>query len=137
MSLFSRYIEKETLIITDGHFSNLEAVHSNGCYHQIVNHSRNLKTIDGFHTNNIENLWSLLKYERTKRRGILKSSLDIFLCEFKFRYLFLKENTSEQIKNAFNRIVEIFVSPSRLWANRIQKKIFFTPSSDTKKIFNI
>ncbi|KAG0441330.1 hypothetical protein DMUE_1126 [Dictyocoela muelleri] len=77
--LFKNFIKTGTLIITDGHTSYPRAVRSNHCHHKVVNHSRGFKNIEGFHTNNIENLWSILKYEINKRRGVVKTSLERFL----------------------------------------------------------
>ncbi len=103
--LFQNYIEKGTLIITDGHASYPGAVRLNECEQQVVNHPRGFKNAEGFHTNNIENLWSILKYEIKKRRGVLKISLKNFLEEFKFRYINLRSGSSEEINRAFSSIV--------------------------------
>lgn len=112
-ALFLEHIESETVIITDGHASYPGAVRNNRCLHQIVNHSRGFKNVEGFHTNNIENLWSLLKYERTKRRGVLKVSLTTFLKEFRYRYQYMRSSTSVEISAAFNDILSYLFSQCR------------------------
>ncbi|KAG0434807.1 hypothetical protein DMUE_5018 [Dictyocoela muelleri] len=109
-ALFDRYIEKVSIIITDNHASYPGAVLNNQFSHLIVNHSQGFKNIEGFHTNNIENLWSLLKYERAKRRGVLKSSLEDFLLEFKFRYKYLRKNYTQEIFEAFSNIITFLLS---------------------------
>jgi hypothetical protein len=56
--------------------------------------------LEGFHTNNIENLWSIIKYEIKRRKGIPKSSIQCFVEEFAFRYSVSKkwENVGFLIK---------------------------------------
>lgn len=53
---------------------------------QVVNHIIWHKNIDGFHTKNFENLWTLMKYEIRKRNGVLFRNIFNFLNEFNFRY---------------------------------------------------
>lgn len=109
-ALFKRYIKEETIIVTDGHLSYPGAVRANNCYHQVVNHSRGFKNINGFHTNNIENLWSILKYEINKRRGVKKSALSTFLIEFKFRYENLRKLDTFILQDLFAEIINFLCS---------------------------
>ncbi|KAG0437475.1 hypothetical protein DMUE_3667 [Dictyocoela muelleri] len=76
--LFNIYIEKESIIITYGHASYPIAVQNIQYSHRIVNHSKGFVNIEGFHTNDIENLWYLFKYEIKKSRGVLKRALNNF-----------------------------------------------------------
>ncbi|KAI5150406.1 hypothetical protein ENBRE01_1480 [Enteropsectra breve] len=62
-NLFARYINRGTTVITDGHASYPGAVRSIDGIHIVVNHSIGFRNSEGYHTNNIENLWSLIKYE--------------------------------------------------------------------------
>ena len=75
MSLLERHVLPFTTVISDVHRSYPRAVANINGAHIIVNHSVGFKNAEGFHTNNIENLWSLLKYKIKKRRGVLKSNL--------------------------------------------------------------
>ncbi len=114
-SIFKKYIERGSTIITDGHAFYPGAVSINGSIHQKVNHFRGFVNIEGFHTNNIEKVWSLLKYERRKRRGVLKSSLCDFLLEFRFRYGFLRNNTRTELFEAFTMIVDFFFQKIKIY----------------------
>lgn len=67
-NLLERHINPGTLVITDGHASYPGAVQYISGIHKVVNHSIGFKNEEGFHTNNIENLWSLIKYEIGKRK---------------------------------------------------------------------
>lgn len=104
--LFRRNIAPNAVIVTDGHKSYPSAVsHING-HHIIVNHSIGFKNIDGFHTNNIENLWSLLKYEIKRRRGVISTNIPQFLNEFWFRYTRIRTRTRNEVFNAWNSVVD-------------------------------
>jgi hypothetical protein len=104
--LFSRHIAPGSTIITDGHRYYPSAVAYIQGHHIIVNHSYGFKNIEGFHTNNIENLWSLLKYEVKKRRGVLKSNTQVFLNEFWLRYTRIRSRTKQEVFDAWNAIVD-------------------------------
>ena len=54
--------------------------------HIVVNHSAGFRNAEGFHTNNVENLWSIFKYEVERRRGIKMTAMQAFIEEFSFRY---------------------------------------------------
>jgi hypothetical protein len=62
-NLFKKYVNEGTTVKTDGHLSYPKAVKSINGKHIVVNHSTGFKNDEGFHTNLIENFWSILKYE--------------------------------------------------------------------------
>lgn len=103
---FKKTVLESTTVISDGHPSYSGAVNEIKGVHIVVNHSLGFRNQDGFTTNNIENLWSLIKYEIKKRKGILKVNLQKFLQEFSFRYCFLREKSSSEILVMFNEIME-------------------------------
>jgi ISXO2-like transposase domain len=105
-NLFERHIIPYTTIVTDGHQSYPGAVRHIGGRHIIVNHSKGFTNIDGFHTNNIENLWSLMKYEIKRRKGIRKTCISAFLEEFHLRYCYLRSKTQEEVVFMWNKIVD-------------------------------
>lgn len=107
--LFLKYVSEGTTVITDGHRSYPNAVKTIKGIHHVVNHSSGFKNKDGFHTNDIENVWSQLKYLIKKRKGVLKSNIPIFLKEFIFRYTFLK-NKEFLYSNFLKIIIFIFKS---------------------------
>lgn len=104
--LFESNIKKFSTIITDGHPSYPGAVSHIEGTHIIVNHSKGFKNAEGFHTNNIENLWSIMKYEIKRRRGVLKSNISNFLCEFKYRYENLRKRSQSEIRRCWNEIID-------------------------------
>ena len=58
---------------------------------------------EGEHTNTIENLWSHLKSEIRKGRGVARANIDDFLIDFKLKKMF-KMNTNET--NLYNVFLE-------------------------------
>ncbi|KCZ77306.1 hypothetical protein H311_01686 [Anncaliia algerae PRA109] len=106
INIFRKYIHNGTTVVTDGFRSYPSAVASIEGIHIIVNHSLGFRNRDGFHTNNIENLWSILKYEIKKRRGILRSNIEIFLNEFKMKYNLSRKRTSDEIFYLWNVLVD-------------------------------
>lgn len=107
--LFKKNLEAETIVVTDGHRSYPTAVAAVNGKHIIVNHSLGFKNEAGDHTNNIENLWSQLKYEIKKRRGIKRSNFTEFLEEWTLRYSCLKTNTDENLLSLFFEIIEYLI----------------------------
>jgi hypothetical protein len=69
------------VVHTDRHLSYPSAVRAINGVHIIVNHSSGFTNSEGFHKNEIENLWSLLKFEIGKRKGVNRSFF-VFLKEF-------------------------------------------------------
>jgi hypothetical protein len=103
--LFEENIKIGTTVITDKHISYTgEVSHVQGT-HQVVDYSIGFKNTEGFHTNNIENLWSIMKYKIKKRRGILKQNIPSFSLEFDFRYRLLKNKIRNDIINVFSDII--------------------------------
>ncbi|KCZ80987.1 hypothetical protein H312_01592, partial [Anncaliia algerae PRA339] len=54
VELFKKYIHEGTTIMTDGFRSYPSAMASINGVHKIVNHSNGFKSLEGYHTNNIE-----------------------------------------------------------------------------------
>ncbi|KCZ77594.1 hypothetical protein H311_01391, partial [Anncaliia algerae PRA109] len=106
INLFKKYIHTGTKVITDGFKSYPQAVSSINGQHIVVNHSIGFKNQDGFHINNIENLWSILKYKIKRRRGVLMSNIDIFLITFIIKYNFLRNRTRIQIFDTWNILID-------------------------------
>ncbi|KAG0440543.1 hypothetical protein DMUE_1664 [Dictyocoela muelleri] len=86
----SDHVKIGNLVITDGYTSYPKSVKNSFCSHEIVNHHKGFKNNKEYHTNNIENLWSKLKYEEKRRLRIKKSYIYLFLNEFIWRYYNLK-----------------------------------------------
>lgn len=111
-SIFLEHVNAQTTIYTDGHLSYPRAVAAVNSTHRVVNHSTGFKTAEGFHTNNIENLWSLLKYEVRRRRGVTMASAKNFIYEFSFRYMHLRHRTPSSMCFAFRALVEYLFNKS-------------------------
>ncbi|KAG0419839.1 hypothetical protein EQH57_0385 [Dictyocoela roeselum] len=103
--LIQKHVLIGTLIITDGHPSYPRSVKDSFCNHEVVNHSKEFSNKNGFHTNNIENLWSQLKYYDKKRLGVKKCYIMFFLNEFIFRYYFLKRGEYKEIGGVWYEIL--------------------------------
>ena len=108
--IFTEHINEGTIVYTDGHLSYPPAVRAIHSVHRIVNHSVGFRTIEGFHTNNIENLWSILKYDMRRRRGVSITAAESFVHEFSFRYMHLRERTSSSMCFVFRMIIEYLFS---------------------------
>ncbi|KAG0420098.1 hypothetical protein EQH57_0298 [Dictyocoela roeselum] len=94
-----------SLIITDGHPSYPRSVKDCFCAHEVVNHSREFTNKKGYHTNNIENLWSQIKFYEKKKLGVKKCYISYFLNEFIFRYYFLKRGEYKEIGKVWYKII--------------------------------
>jgi transposase-like protein len=84
--MVERYVGKGATVVTDEHVGYLNLTKL-GYVHQTVNHGKAEYVRGEFHTNGIENFWSLFK------RGIIGiyhqvsvKHLDKYLDEFEFRY---------------------------------------------------
>lgn len=104
--VFTRYIKKETVIITDGYPSYPAAVKKFGSIHKVVNHSIGFKNEEGFHTNGIENLWSHLKKTYRERAGINKKRIDLFLKEFEWKKKELLQKNEIDMEKGFLNIIK-------------------------------
>lgn len=112
-SLIQKHVKIGTLIITDGYPSYPNAVKNCLCSHEVVNHSKGFKNNLGFHTNNIENLWSLMKYEEKKRLGIKKSYINSYLEEFIFRYYNLRNGEFSEIGKVWYEVIFYMIYQDR------------------------
>jgi transposase-like protein len=72
---FIKYIQPGSIIVSDGYPSYPKAASQFGSIHEIVNHSVGFVNEDGAHTNQIENFWSHLKHDYSKRSGLLKDRI--------------------------------------------------------------
>lgn len=73
-----------TCLISDGHPSYPSVVENLGVDHKIVNHTLGFINDDGFHTNDIENLWSCMKSDMTRQHGMKRENIDEWLGDFIF-----------------------------------------------------
>lgn len=106
LQIFQENLHQGTVIISDGYSSYPNAVRRFGSRHIVVNHSRGFKNFEGFTTNNIENLWQLLKYEVKRRRGVLFVYAQRFIEEFVFRYNNLRDASQYDYITCFRNILE-------------------------------
>lgn len=105
-SIFKKYIEEESIIVTDGHKSYPFAVSQVNGSHKIVNHSKGFTNEEGDNTNSIENIWSLLKLEIHKRKGILRSNFEEFLAEFLIKYEILPIKSQLYLIQVFDEVID-------------------------------
>ncbi|KCZ81122.1 hypothetical protein H312_01414 [Anncaliia algerae PRA339] len=91
-----KYVNEKSIIHTDKHTSYIYyfAENSNKYYHDWVNHSENFVDPETYvHTQNIENLWLLLKKFK-RRKGYSKSRyLKLYLAEFDLKRRFYREES--------------------------------------------
>lgn len=80
--VIEKYLEKGSIVVTDGYSSYPSAIKELGYKHHLINHTVGFVNEDGFHTNNIENLLIRLKYEYRSRGGINECKFSLFLSEF-------------------------------------------------------
>jgi hypothetical protein len=106
VDFFKRNINDETCVKTDGHKSYPSAVRAIKGENIIVNHEEGFRNSDGYSTNLIENLWSLLKTDITARKGIKKSNMKDYIEEFIFRRRYLKTKSSDEVQKTFMIILE-------------------------------
>lgn len=111
--LFKKYCEDGSIITTDAHRSYPAAVRNINSKHNVVNHSKGFKSKEGFHTNEIESLWSQLKYPIKKRKGVLKSNIQVYLNEFEFRYKYLRRKNGTDIVLIFKLILKYIFTTNK------------------------
>ncbi|KAG0438228.1 hypothetical protein DMUE_3218 [Dictyocoela muelleri] len=83
-NLIRKHVLLATTIITDGYPSYPHAARNPLYMHKVVNHYRGFKNNAGYLTNNIENLWFLLKYYVKKRLGVKISYIMSFMMSLGF-----------------------------------------------------
>lgn len=103
-SFFNEWILPGSVVHTDSHRSYL-TLSSLGFTHFMVNHSRNLVSPDGIHTNWIEGLFGCVKKLIRKYDAGFTTvdNLELYLAEFCFRYSFESFNR----KTAFLKLISI------------------------------
>lgn len=101
------FVEENTLIKSDGHPSYPEVAKLLNCKHLVVNHQEGFCNKDGVHTNIIENLWSCLKSDTSKKHGVLRKKMDLFLHEWKWKRKNINKKEKENFQNAFLKVLEI------------------------------
>ncbi|KCZ82035.1 hypothetical protein H312_00517 [Anncaliia algerae PRA339] len=88
-------------IKTDGFASYPKAIEENKMKHIIVNHNKGFRNALGHTTNTIEGLWSLLKYDIKKRKGINRDILENYIFEFMWKYKYVKSNNNLSWNSGF------------------------------------
>jgi hypothetical protein len=76
----------------------------------VVNHSEGFITSDGIHTNNIENVWSRLKSEMSRYRGVKRTEIEPFLEKFTYRQYNINENDLNEFHEVFFRILKYLLT---------------------------
>ena len=105
-----QHILPNTMILTDSHRSYPAAIEQcNNEYtmnltHRMVNHSVEYVTVDGDHTNNIENLWSHVRSYWRTRHGVSREQLPSFLAQFSYIKHFVNKKNRISVKNSFIRL---------------------------------
>lgn len=108
LKFFRENVFVGTKIKTDGYPSYVGACDKFGSVHVVVNHSHGFRNEEGHTTNTIEGLWSILKYDIKRRKGISRSILPIFLYEFMFRKKFIKNTNPVSWYDSLMMIVHEF-----------------------------
>jgi transposase-like protein len=110
ISIFRKHVRPNSIIKTDGYPSYPSAVRAINCHHVVVNHSQGFINDDGEHTNLIENLWSHLKTEYRRRRGVRIVNMLDYLTEFEWRKKFLKYKNRKVYSSTFFRLLFTFAT---------------------------
>lgn len=79
--------------------------------HNVVDDSTGLRNIDGFHTNNIKNLLSLLKY-RIKRKRVKKENIVLF-SKWILMYIYKHQIKNKKMNFAMHRMRWVFICLKR------------------------
>lgn len=106
--VFKKFVNERSVMKTDGYPTYPNVMQKMNYIHSVVNHTLGFKNEKGEHTNNIENLWSCLKSDITRRHGVLRKNLDMFLSEWSWKRINVKNKNKEYILRAFGRF---FISP--------------------------
>lgn len=96
-SIITECITENTTVHSDMWSSYMSIFRTENDYrHETVNHSRNfVNPTTGVHTNNIENLWMLLKQSLRRKYLRNRGNLDLYLAEFCLRAKF--KNNKEKV----------------------------------------
>ncbi|KCZ74867.1 hypothetical protein H311_04163, partial [Anncaliia algerae PRA109] len=105
LGVFEQYIQKGSLIITDGYYSYTQSVKEFDSFHALINHSEGFKNGDGLTTNSIINLWSHLKKDCLERAGINKTRINLFIKEFWWLRSNIKYIKKDNIIESFSKII--------------------------------
>ncbi|KCZ74881.1 hypothetical protein H311_04149 [Anncaliia algerae PRA109] len=81
-------------IKTDGFASYPKTIEENKMKHIIVNHSKGFRNTLVHTPNTSEGLWSLLKYDINKIKGINRNILEDYTFEFIWKYKYIKSNNN-------------------------------------------
>lgn len=85
-------VNNYTIIKTDGYPSYIQPCSEKNYVHIVVNHKHGFRNEKGHTTNTIEGLWSLLKYDIKRRKGVSRNVLLEFIFEFSWRNRYVKNN---------------------------------------------
>ncbi len=81
LPIITNNVEKGATVNSDG-AKMYNKLTSLGYTHNVVYHNLNFVAQDGTHTNNIENVWSMLKIDNRNRHGAIKSMKEQHLQQF-------------------------------------------------------
>ena len=85
LPIINKFIVRGSKIYNDEHRS-YHCLGLHGYDHKTVKHKANYVAPDGTHTNNIENLWSLIKSANKQKYGTTKKMFPLHLDEFVYRF---------------------------------------------------
>lgn len=100
LPIITRYVHANATIHSD-EAAMYKILGRMGYTHRTVKHKLEFKAADGTHTNNIENLWSHIKYMNKKIKGTNEKMLALHLDEFIWRW-----NSKHMHGNTFDRFIE-------------------------------
>jgi hypothetical protein len=83
--VFKKFVNEGSIVKTDGYPTYPNILSKMNCQHIVVNHTLGFKNDNGEHTNTIENLWSCLKNDITRRHGVIRKNLNLFLSEWSWK----------------------------------------------------
>ncbi|KAG0423661.1 hypothetical protein DMUE_6133, partial [Dictyocoela muelleri] len=95
-NILEQFVNKNSIIVSDGYPSYPKAIENVKCKHIIVPHTEGFVNEDGESTNKIENLWSHLKGDIRKNHGVRYDNIDNFLTGFSFRKKYLTNTTPKE-----------------------------------------
>lgn len=85
-TIIKKTVTEDSKLVTDG-FGGYKDLGGYFKYHAVLNHSKNIRKIGAYHTNNIEGFWTLLKRAiMGQYHKIEKHNLQGYLDEIAFKY---------------------------------------------------